>query len=533
MAGELPEQLANGDEMLIRLTRLLCQPNVKAVLSMPRPFSRLKAINIALMAIKRAVHDQNISVMPTNLILSNTQTCNLRCPFCGSHGTEEMHIQYNGRDNDLDFIFADRICQEVLPYVDKVWLSLVGEGLNVKTEEIREYCRLFLRYGNHLSLYTNGMLLDQSRVAALLPVCRHLAFSLDGASPLVFEAIRLNARFDKVLWNIKRLTLACEYLPQEIRPDFQIKITICGSNVHELPDMIKMSKLLGIKNVNGNFIVVPQGYNHIAREDMTYHKGRYNYWRRLAMEVAGQEGVTVNLTPPFPEVADESGIPEKRDLMIVSEIPLPTDISDNAIWDQLQELDVEALALACEVVNNLKKAHEEQLFVESGQLAAELEQESHKALARALRRNKTTLRAMVKSPDETQQDCWYLDRYLDVRNDGNSRMCCNGAMQFDILRAGQSLDFRENVEAENSNLRADGASVRKVFNGPVHSWISRQITAGSPPYWCLNCDAMVRRPNGEFMAELLGCGAVRQNKFGRLMSVTSNSWLELLKGFFQ
>jgi len=528
MAEELTAQLADRDGLKDELNCLLSHSDLREVLAMPRPFSRLKNINLALMAIKRAVHDERISVMPTYLILANTQTCNLRCPFCASHGTDELHRQYNSRENDLESIFADRLCQEALPYVDKVWLSLVGEGLNVKPEEIIKYGGMFLRYGNHMSLSTNGVLLDQNRVAALLPACKHFAFSLDGASPRVFEALRLNARFDKVLRNIKRLTLACEFLPPEIRPELEAKITICGSNVHELPAIVKLSKLLGIPNVYGNFMLLPYGYNHISREAIAHHMGRYNYWRRLAIEVAEKEGVNVRLTPEFSEVAEMPGIEERRDLMIISEVPANTDAFAQKILAQLPDLELEALALACEVMRNLKRAHEEGWFADRAKLAIDLEKDAHRQLVSALRQNQAALRAMAKSPDETHKDCWYLNRYIDVRNDGDSRLCCNGANQFDILREGKAWGLGNNVVPEYSDLRAEGATVRRVFNGPVHNWVSRKIVEDSPPFWCQNCEALVRRPNGEFLAELLGSGAVRQNDNGRFISVTNSCWRKIL-----
>ena len=482
-----------------------------------RPYQRLKALNNALIALKHAVNDDTISILPLKLVLSNTQTCNLRCPFCGSHGTDDSQHKYNDRRNDLEFNYVLRIAEEALPYVDKVWFSVVGEGLNVKISEIQAYTDLCRKYGNHLEIVTNGTLLDPLRVAAILPVCRHILFSFDGASPLVFEAIRLNASFDKVVRNIKRLTLACEYLPLAVRPTFEMKITICGSNVQELPRIIELAKFMGISKVYANFVILMEDHKHIEHELMEYHKGRYNYYRQEAENTALSLEVEAVFTPPFPDVECDPRLPENRDKMIVKSIPddyyeklpLPESLFDPNV------LKMEALEIAFKSLTQIISDTHKMNLREDAVKEQELEQKAAAVLKDTLALHQDTLKAMNLNPSARKPDCWLTFRDFDICNDGKSRICCMGPTQFDIVHGGLlSSELKTALDKEEYDLRQSGSNVRKVFNNSVCALIARKIHTGKPAAWCKNCEAYVMRMNIEFINDLLASGVVALDSLG-------------------
>jgi radical SAM protein with 4Fe4S-binding SPASM domain len=76
-----------------------------------------------------------------------------------------------------------------------------------------------------------------------------IAFSIDGGTKETFEAIRVNARFEKVKRNINRLRKAKEDLGVE-RPWIALGLVLMKTNVHELSDVVRLCHELGVPSLN-------------------------------------------------------------------------------------------------------------------------------------------------------------------------------------------------------------------------------------------------------------------------------------------
>lgn len=468
-----------------------------------RPFSKVKMLNAILIALKKATQDRTIPTMPSTLVFTNTQTCNLTCPFCFTHGNEAASKEYNDKNKNISRETFHKFAEEALPFADDVWLSLIGEGLHMPVQELERYVDYFNKYGNKLVVNTNATLLDNKRIQLLLPVTRLFRFSLDGASKHVFEAIRKGANFEKTIKSIKILTKTAELLPENLRPSFEVKLTICGSNIRELSKIVELCHVLNVKSIYSNFIVVdPAG--GIPNEAVDKHRQLYN---KCIIE-ASQRAKELNLQfihPPLfkidpmqsasVELPSEGMIIKNYDQSYYVKLEELLDINwveqnatENAIAILATILDVEGTSLSG---NNSSKALENNLKT---------------CVIKKMQKHRSTLEWMHANPNETRTYCWSVDSYMDVRYDGDSRLCCNGSHITALLRNFPDA-FGEN--GTDSNVITNGIS--GVFNGRTYSRLATSICESRPiDTACIGCEGLRTISNKELIQDL---AAVYDNYF--------------------
>jgi radical SAM protein with 4Fe4S-binding SPASM domain len=73
--------------------------------------------------------------------------------------------------------------------------------------------------------------------------------SLDGASAEVYESIRLRARYDKVLRNLRRLQAAKLRLASTL-PEVRIVCVAMRGNLEELPELVRLAHAQGVDSVS-------------------------------------------------------------------------------------------------------------------------------------------------------------------------------------------------------------------------------------------------------------------------------------------
>ena len=123
-------------------------------------------------------------------------------------------------------------------------------------------------WGARLNLVTNGTCLRPSMIAAILPHLSNVSISIDGAFAPTFERLRLGAKFGTFLSNVRVVTRSLEYLPELPRPGLCLAFTSMGSNILELPQVVRLASLLKIPNVHSTPIKVAGGQDDISGEDM-------------------------------------------------------------------------------------------------------------------------------------------------------------------------------------------------------------------------------------------------------------------------
>jgi len=196
---------------------------------------------------------------PIRLNFDLSDGCNLRCVMCGGgKGYKNRTI--------VDF---EEFKSKILPFfrfVDDFQFGCRKEPL--MTPYYSEAVRLikpFLRPDVKGWAITNGMLLSEPSIEAIIDSDIYDTFriSFDGASKAVFEDIRRGAKYETVIRNIKNLVDYRNHRKSNTK--IGVLFTIMKSNIHELPDMIKLADSLGIDLVTTHQLS-PDDSNFVEKE---------------------------------------------------------------------------------------------------------------------------------------------------------------------------------------------------------------------------------------------------------------------------
>jgi MoaA/NifB/PqqE/SkfB family radical SAM enzyme len=485
-----------------------------------RPYQQLKRVNAALVAIRKVTRDLSIPVMPKTVVLTNTQMCNLKCPYCGSHGSAEVKTLHNDKSRNMELSFMEKLAGEALPHAENVWLSLIGEPLMTAVETLEAYVRQCRKYGARMTISTNGALLSEDKMIFLLPVLAEIHFSLDGASAPIFEACRLGARFDKVIRNIKIMMEAIQLLSGDLQVDSRIVFTLCGSNVRDFPRMVELARYLGIKRIQVNFVYINMDHQDALRGDaMTRHQSTYDRMREQALDLADRFGIVVVCPPPFGGTALPGDARSREPLM--ADLPesyfrTRPDVEAELGFDAA-EIQSRAKAIAAAV--RQRRSVEKERSVWEIRREAALTRKWEKVLEQAFAKHKAGMETFF-AQGTSMQECWYLDSYLDVRNDGDFRLCCNGPTMGDVAA---NAGFRERIamgdDVGSVNLR--GQPVAEAFQGRFCTSFVRSFDQGTNPS-CTHCGARTLRDSGYFREALDSSGLIRFQGTDLRLALTSN-----------
>lgn len=138
---------------------------------------------------------------PMHLDIEVTSRCNLKCTFC-----DRQPFLKKDQIGDMDISLFKQIIDEGAEH--KLWagkLSYRGEPLLHK--DIAEMVSYAKKKGV-LDIYfnTNGMLLDERMAEKLIDAgLNRISLSVEGTDPVIYEQMRVNAKFDVLRKNIESL----------------------------------------------------------------------------------------------------------------------------------------------------------------------------------------------------------------------------------------------------------------------------------------------------------------------------------------
>lgn len=103
--------------------------------------------------------------------------------------------------------------------------------------------------GIAVSCNSNATLVNEARAKRCVTSgLQTLNLSLDGAKAETYEAIRVGARFDRVIANIRRLQQArCRLRSQT--PEFVLTVVLMRRNLSEVPDLVRLAHELSIRSM--------------------------------------------------------------------------------------------------------------------------------------------------------------------------------------------------------------------------------------------------------------------------------------------
>jgi MoaA/NifB/PqqE/SkfB family radical SAM enzyme len=417
----------------------------------------LKSENDRLAAQDRRERPDVCASYPSFLTIGNTHKCNLTCQMCFK--------QLDDADNmslpDMGLGRFERVAHELFPHLRTVALSVTGEPLVSPT--ILDELDLIATYGVRAQITSNGMPLSRSGlIERMMPATDVLTISMDGARAPTFEAIRRQAKFDRVVANIRRFNAARDALPADaFRPRLNFSHILQYRNVTELPQLVELASQLGVDHVHVDHVYVHTQLN--AGDSLLRHRRLTNEMLERARATAARLHVDLRLPQPFDVAGAEPDAPYQpladdvlREQARVRLDTVPFDPRVHERWDldaQYQTLDEVRRA------GGGNEQYVERLL-------------ERKALLGHLRWGLPQLGdSLIPPASEKVSACLYAWRESYVGYDGLVHPCCNASMG--VARIIGHID--------------DAPTFREIWNGEVYQRLRRSLSSGRNYKFCRTC----------------------------------------------
>lgn len=158
--------------------------------------------------------------------------------------------------SELPVSSVKEIIDKVSPWTTKIQLSgglgepLLYQGLF----EVMDYAK---DRKMDVLLTSNGTLLDEVAAQKLLDRgVDYISISLDGATAETYEKIRVGARFDQVVENIRNLCRMKDEVNSKLVVEL-VPVVMVKENLHEVPDFIGLAHRLGVDGVGFSELDTP------------------------------------------------------------------------------------------------------------------------------------------------------------------------------------------------------------------------------------------------------------------------------------
>ncbi len=220
--------------------------------------------------------------------------CNLRCEMCSlAHGAPTYPfwtLQDVSRFKEL-FKFASSV-------------NPTGVGEPLMAREFFPMIEFFKSHGLMVGFFTNATLMDEKKADKLIRLgVDAVNISLDGATKETFERIRVHAKFEPVLRNIRQLVALRDASGTKL-PRVQIAMVLMKDNVHEFPAMVRLAKDLGADRLYGMYMSKSAA---VLEPRMPQHDAaRTNAFLREGRELAQSLGLDLWIPELLPEPASEA-----------------------------------------------------------------------------------------------------------------------------------------------------------------------------------------------------------------------------------
>jgi radical SAM protein with 4Fe4S-binding SPASM domain len=223
-------------QRLLSATRDVC--NFARTLSLRKliNYVKLHASYYFSVLIHKPVH----AGLPASLSIEPTTSCNLRCPECPS-GLKEF-TRPQGKMAEIDF---ENIIDQLKGQLMVVMLYFQGEPLlNPELFKMLAYAR---KKHVYTSTSTNGHFLNDENARELVESgLNRLIISVDGTRQETYEKYRRDGKLDEVLIGIRNMIKWKREL-QSSRPFLIIQFLVLKHNEHQIPEIKKLAKELGVK----------------------------------------------------------------------------------------------------------------------------------------------------------------------------------------------------------------------------------------------------------------------------------------------
>lgn len=180
---------------------------------------------------------------PRRIVLEMTSACNIKCIFCGRDEAEfnQTYLKLEVLDKLSN---ALEHCEEV---------TLFGWGEPTINPKFSKFLERLDKTNVRKYFVTNGTRLDKFVDDIFKYHVDIIAISLDGADSNTNDNIRVGAKFENIIKNIKTIVKKKEELKLDY-PYLNFVFVAMESNIRELPKMVKLAKELKMQEVKVVFL---------------------------------------------------------------------------------------------------------------------------------------------------------------------------------------------------------------------------------------------------------------------------------------
>jgi radical SAM protein with 4Fe4S-binding SPASM domain len=174
--------------------------------------------------------------------------CNLRCKMC------PIQFRSDGPPGPSAFMPFERFCNLIDQFGPVAELHLQGLGEPLLHPRFFDMVRYASERGIRVSTNTNMTVMTAEHAAQCVSSGLHtMHISLDGADAASYEAIRIRARFDKVLRNLRRLMAARTAAASEW-PQVALVAVAMRQNIEQLPQLVRLAHTEGIRSLSVQYL---------------------------------------------------------------------------------------------------------------------------------------------------------------------------------------------------------------------------------------------------------------------------------------
>ena len=230
---------------------------------------------------------------PRRLVFELTNACNLNCVMCGRNAADFKPTVF-----DMDVF---RSFEPLMDVVEEV--TLMGWGEPTIHPNFIEMLEIVNRHDARKYFCTNGMNLGKIKDAIFDYNVDVFAVSLDGATDETNSRIRRGSKIDVITENLKEIVR----IKKERGLKYPwINFVFCAmrSNLHELPDLVRLAAEIGIEEVKVVYLTVFG--EDLMNESLWGHEDEIRNVFEEATEIGENLGIALKLPHiPGEDVAED------------------------------------------------------------------------------------------------------------------------------------------------------------------------------------------------------------------------------------
>lgn len=267
-------------------------------------------LNFLKQQTRRAVADSEarqvspIRHLPESITLELTPRCDFTCGHCSSHGTKELHDEYN-RMPVFPEQHLDRLAADVFPALST--LTIVGRGEpSIVPDKYWQKLMGHLRAADtRFTMVTHGYHIPRRITADNIDLVDTITISIDGITQDTYAKNRGGKTLQRVLQHATYYHELRKQSRMARRPRLCFSWTLLKNNIHEFPDFVRYVSRFEPDLLYVRHLLV---YHSKDMEQSLFDEPeRANHYLREAYAVMAQHGIRGDCPPLFNDVEIELG----------------------------------------------------------------------------------------------------------------------------------------------------------------------------------------------------------------------------------